>query len=393
MNYLYRIALLTFISGALVYAYRHNWIIIRMPFQHELPVHALGADKKKVTISRYTKHGLVAEPQQMLWEEGNLGRTAERLTNAYLTLLYEENCIDQKIQLHGATTNSTNQELYLNFSHALVPEDAPLYEKWMVLEGLLKTIRENIPEMKSVRFLVNHKPLMDHDLDFSRPWPIEGFMAPAPTSFAATHKQRAELCTIMLEPAGDAQYTGRIIDDAFERGITLQCAQELKKILEGICKQTRVILSRFPGEVLEPLQNAAFANRLKTDLYISLSMYQLPASKSDSPAEINIYYFLYHPVTDFWQRATTELACEPYHQAHKAASQTSKACADKLFNNLHKTKPFAGKMNHCAGLPVKPLIGITAPSLLIEIGLPHKDSWQLLVTQLAQQIAEIQELI
>ena len=37
--------------------------------------------------------------------------------------------------------------------------------------------------------------------------------------------------TIMIDPAGDAKHTGRLIQDTLERGISLQCAEELKKNL------------------------------------------------------------------------------------------------------------------------------------------------------------------
>ena len=71
----------------------------------------------------------------------------------------------------------------------------------------------------------------------------------------------------MLDPAGDAQYPGRIIDDSFERGITLQCVEELQRAITRQFPHVRVVLTRFPGETCQPLQNAHFANRLDVDLY------------------------------------------------------------------------------------------------------------------------------
>lgn len=38
--------------------------------------------------------------------------------------------------------------------------------------------------------------------------------------------------TLMIDPAGDAKHAGRVIEDSFERGITLQCAEKLKKMLK-----------------------------------------------------------------------------------------------------------------------------------------------------------------
>src|SRR5579872_1728748 len=68
--------------------------------------------------------------------------------------------------------------------------------------------------------------------------------------------------TIMLDPAGDAQYPGRIIDDCFERGITLQLAEQLSTVIAQRFPSIRVVITRQPGETRQPLQHANFANRL-----------------------------------------------------------------------------------------------------------------------------------
>lgn len=45
----------------------------------------------------------------------------------------------------------------------------------------------------------------------------------------ARKNQRTRTYTIMLNPAGDARHTGRRIDDTFERSVTLQYVEKLKK--------------------------------------------------------------------------------------------------------------------------------------------------------------------
>jgi len=396
MNSLYRISLFAFLIGGLIFAYRSQWIIIRAPWTNR-QAHAqqsIQAHKKAVKIWHFKQNKLIFEPQQIIWDEQNITLNTMRLVNAYLHLLYEENGIDKKIQVQAVTGNPTGNELCINFSHELFQEEQPIYTKWMLIEGLLQTVREQIPTLKTLFFLVNHRPMQDHHLDFSRPWPAEGFL-----TTTRAHDQTVpslissqQLCTIMIEPAGDAQYTGRVIDDMFERGITLQCAQELKKVLESLNKNCRVVLSRFPGEIVEPLQNAAFANRLKTTLYVAINMYQLPHTTqqtTDAVPEINVYHYLYHPTTDFWQRNSALLTCEPYHQAHVPQSLTSHAIAHTLFKNLKQIKPFAGELKRCAGLPLKSLSGIVAPAIIIELGIPHKHAWQALMVQLAQHINQL----
>ena len=77
----------------------------------------------------------------------------------------------------------------------------------------------------------------------------------------AFYARKTKPFSIMLDPAGDAQTTGRIIDDNYERGVTLQLCEDIKKQLEAEQpKNTRIVLTRFPGETIDPLQNANFAN-------------------------------------------------------------------------------------------------------------------------------------
>src|SRR5690606_15053887 len=116
--------------------------------------------------------------------------------------------------------------------------------------------------------------------------------------------------TIMIDPSGDTKHTGRIIQDTFERGITLQCAEQLKKELKKILPNIHIVLTRIPGETIQPLQNAAFANRLQVDLYLSIYFYFEP----EIPAHISLYYYLSHQ-TDYWH---TYIPLSFYHvtQAH-----------------------------------------------------------------------------
>src|SRR5271156_6610097 len=106
-------------------------------------------------------------------------------------------------------------------------------------------------------------------------------------SGSLTHTISQPPFTLMLDPAGDAQNPGRIIEDSFERGITLQCMQELQAVIAQRFPRIRVVVTRSPGETRQPLQNANFANRLDVDLYISIHCY--PESKPKS--QLYLYYF------------------------------------------------------------------------------------------------------
>jgi hypothetical protein len=190
--------------------------------------------------------------------------------------------------------------------------------------------------------------------------------------------------SIMLDPAGDAQRTGRIIDDSFERSISLYFAEEIQRKLEKKYTDIRVILTRSPGDMVEPLQNANFANRLMVDLYISINCYY-----SKEYHKMHLYYFLYNPITDLWN-TTQILELIPYDEAHKKNAPLNKKLVEMLYNSFSHivTKEFI--VTSPVGFPFKPLIGISSPALAIEISLQTKNDCTLYTDHL---ITELEPLI
>ncbi len=209
---------------------------------------------------------------------------------------------------------------------------------------------------------------------------------PEVTAFWPFTQAPSKPFSIMLDPAGDARTPGRIIEDikeqgGYERGVTLLLAEEIKKRLEEtLGKKVRVVLTRFPGETLDPLQNANFANRLDVDAYISIHFFH---QKEDTPL-IYLYHFVYNPITDMWAKVH-RLSFYPYDQAHLAhISKTGvwiEQCKNILRNDTYK-KSFDVKGPY--GIPFKPLIGVKAPAIAFEIGLKNKSDWTNYVAPLTE---------
>ncbi len=189
--------------------------------------------------------------------------------------------------------------------------------------------------------------------------------------------------TIMLDPTGDAQHPGRIIFDTYEHGIALQFAQELKKALEQ-SSPVRVIITRSPGEIIEPLQQATFANRIDPHIYISFHFYQ----EKEAIPHISCYYFVSNPITDFWHKQSDTLACIPFDQAHKKNLKKTVEHAKELCSQL-KNHPHCRNtiIHEPIGIPFKPLLGIQSPACAFEIGLTTKDSWRTYVAACAASIS------
>ncbi len=202
-------------------------------------------------------------------------------------------------------------------------------------------------------------------------------------TMSCTALPSAHRFSIMLDPSGDAQHTGRQIDDSLERGITLQFAEALKKLVEELYPQVRVILTRFPGETIHPLQNANFANRLAIDCYVSIHFYQDTHTKP----QLSIYRFSYG---DDFVTKLPDLSFCPFDQAHQINSATTKAWCNSIANVLTRDEhkqlfDFYGVVE----LPFKPLIGIKAPAFALEAGLQNKNDWNRYLMPLALSLGAI----
>ena len=77
--------------------------------------------------------------------------------------------------LQSAAITFDNQELIISFDRPPWNKENSTYEKWMTVEGFLKTIKNIDPSIKKVRFLMNQQPLQDPHLDFTNAWSIGGF--------------------------------------------------------------------------------------------------------------------------------------------------------------------------------------------------------------------------
>lgn len=186
---------------------------------------------------------------------------------------------------------------------------------------------------------------------------------------------------IMIDPAGDAKQTGRYIGNSLERAQTIKFAESLKQKLET--KSFQVILTRSPGELVYPLQNANFSNRLPVTLYVSLHCYHNPQEKF----ALTIYRFSYNHMNI---QQSQNLAMIPYDKAHLATQEKTKSYAHQIKQELNTEKTL--QIHGVYALPFHPLIGIQAPAIGIEINLIHQNDWQIYLEPLAKSIIATLEM-
>lgn len=200
-------------------------------------------------------------------------------------------------------------------------------------------------------------------------------------------KKRGPEFTIMLDPAGDAQKTGRQIGDTLERAITLQFAQKLKTQIESKFKNIKVIITRSSGEAISPLQNASFANRLDVDFYLNINFYKYSGVKSHA------YIYTFSHKDDFFAKQPEFKFC-PYDQAHLENKEVTRQCADIVKNIfVSGDNPKYFDFSGVFGIPISALIGIKAPAIAIEIGLNNKESFDNYIDIFVKAIEKIGEFL
>ena len=183
MKHTRTLAIICFTSGILLFAYHHGLIVIRWPGKQRTPTTAYHhATKKSITL-QYWHHGSWHTEKNQLIMVDDTAQALAYLISSWLTLLDEEivrtsapQISTKKVELQTALISPTGHELFLSFDRTPFSPQQSIYEKWMWIEGLLKTIKAYDATISHVHLLVRHKPLQDIHLDFSNPWPITGFI-------------------------------------------------------------------------------------------------------------------------------------------------------------------------------------------------------------------------
>jgi len=170
------ISIISFLLSLLFVAIHKEWIII--PLQQQRLTRsqvAIACTKKTVRLYCWQHDRWHHEDTDILWTDIPQ-QNIHQLMSRWLALMDEESLIPHKITLQTALISPTQQEMYLSLDRYPFDEEAATYEKLMFIEGILKTLRENKITIPFIHFLVHHQPLQDTHLDFSHPWPLQGFV-------------------------------------------------------------------------------------------------------------------------------------------------------------------------------------------------------------------------
>lgn len=162
--------------GMLFYGFYHKLIIIQLPKQS---ISSQGSDQrnaqhKNVRIFYWDGEQLAQEDKELIYS-GNMQSTLAELVSRWLSVLEEEKLLSKKVTVQSVLLDIQSTTAYISFDRNPLKKELSTYEKLMIIESLLKTLKESDSKLHKVQFLANHKPIQDVHLDFERPWVIQGY--------------------------------------------------------------------------------------------------------------------------------------------------------------------------------------------------------------------------
>lgn len=169
------LSLLSVMLAFLFFSYHNEWIIFNFNEKKPLFIPQKQSQKKNFELIFLQNDTWKTETITIL-AGSEIEAIILQLINRWLHLLYEEKVIKKKTVLQAVLLNYNAQELFLSFERLPWHKEMSTFQKWMIIEGILKTIKKAEPSIKKVRFLLNHQPMVDNHLDFTNAWPIEGFI-------------------------------------------------------------------------------------------------------------------------------------------------------------------------------------------------------------------------
>jgi len=166
--------------GSIFFFYQESWFVFFIP--------------QKQTNTRSATHACSSAKEVTLWAWNNNSRflkkeTAEiiygpditqnikLLLNSWFLFLEEEGLTDKQIIVQSVALSPCATQAFISINQYPFDKSASTHHKLMLIESLLKTIKENDIHILFIRLLIHHKPLIDDHLNFDVAWPVQGYLA------------------------------------------------------------------------------------------------------------------------------------------------------------------------------------------------------------------------
>lgn len=172
----YIIGIVTFLSGLFFFCIYQELLIIHFgTLQKQTLTQKSQSQRKTIDLYFWKHEEWKKESVDIMWSEDST-KTLSYIVNQWLNLLDEEGILNKKVTVQHVALNQAKNTAYLSFDRYPLNKEASTHEKHMMVESLLKTVSESGITLSFFHFLVHHKSIPDAHLDFTHPWPLQGFL-------------------------------------------------------------------------------------------------------------------------------------------------------------------------------------------------------------------------
>ena len=169
---LFTLSIITFFIGIIFFSFQKEWIILRFPGRSLPLIENRKIEKKNIKLFYWHDDKWNYEINDLIWTD-NIQENIYKIVYEWLKLLNEEKIINN-VSLQNVLISK--QEAFISFNKSILKEESSTYEKLMIIESLLKTIRENETQIQKITFLIKNQEFNDSQLNFSNSFNINGFL-------------------------------------------------------------------------------------------------------------------------------------------------------------------------------------------------------------------------
>jgi hypothetical protein len=166
-------------AGILFFLIQRQWLIIHWasytPTLGTKEKNKTGEHKKKLSLFYWKNDKFFHDDTYVIWYENTVSENLKTIITKWLTYITDEKILPHTPTIESVAILSTKHEAIISFSAIFDWKEWSIFKKWILIESLCKTIKSVTPEINSLIFLVKNEPMHDEHLDFSHPWPIEGY--------------------------------------------------------------------------------------------------------------------------------------------------------------------------------------------------------------------------
>lgn len=170
--------IILFCAGLLSFLLYNRYIIFNLPIKTKHTEGNLAHLKKKsssATLYFWKNDRWHSEKSTVLWSH-DVSDVMRQLIKQLLDIFEQEGIIEKQVSIEQLLLTAHNTQALVSFDRSLFDKKSSTHYKLMIIESILKTIRENNIVIKELLFLTHYKPMHDSELDFSHPWPVVGFI-------------------------------------------------------------------------------------------------------------------------------------------------------------------------------------------------------------------------